>query len=376
LKKLWSAKLMPDRIAQSRPSIFELQPLERRLFLTASPTITLSTSTPTEGAAVTFALASNDSDGEGIDHWLFDPGDGTGAQTLTGDRTSVTHTYSSGGHYTISGSVTESTTTDTGGGGGDTGDTGGTGGGSTGGGGTYSANSLFITVGPGPVVGVTAGFATENVSYSMGVSTSNDPADTDNDPVPTIGVDWGDSNSNTYHASDYGGTMPNPLSTSHTYTAAGAYSVNTTATDDDGVTGSLGNTLIVVPATPTGLTATAVSNSEVDLAWTDNSGSEDGYAVERSLDNSTWVHVTTLAANSTTFHDIGLTGGATYYYRVKATKSTSDGAYSSVAYATTSLDAPILTIDGVTSASVTMEWTPSNGAANYNVLRKKPSDGS
>jgi len=37
------------------------------------------------------------------------------------------------------------------------------------------------------------------------------------------------------------------------------------------------------PADPTGLSATAVSYNAIDLAWTDNSGNEDGFRIERRL---------------------------------------------------------------------------------------------
>src|SRR5438045_1793053 len=85
----WKLNAQPARMRkQSRhdrqPPIFELQPLEKRLFLTASPTISVTTSNPLEGQQVDVALASNDSDGEGIDHWAIDWGDGTSPDTVNG----------------------------------------------------------------------------------------------------------------------------------------------------------------------------------------------------------------------------------------------------------------------------------------------------
>jgi hypothetical protein len=68
---------------------------------------------------------------------------------------------------------------------------------------------------------------------------------------------------------------------------------------------------------------------KVDLAWNDNSAIETGYRVERSL-NAAFSSFTSysLPANSTTFSQNGLPSGTTYFYRVKATRSAGDSAYS------------------------------------------------
>lgn len=51
------------------------------------------------------------------------------------------------------------------------------------------------------------------------------------------------------------------------------------------------------PAAPTGLTARAVSRLRIDLAWTDNSGNESGFTIERSTDGVTFTEIATVAAN-------------------------------------------------------------------------------
>ena len=63
------------------------------------------------------------------------------------------------------------------------------------------------------------------------------------------------------------------------------------------------------PAAPTKLSATAVSGSQINLAWTDNASNESSYQVQRSLDGVSFSTVATLAANSTSYSDTGLSAG-------------------------------------------------------------------
>ena len=92
---------------------------------------------------------------------------------------------------------------------------------------------------------------------------------------------------------------------------------------------------------PTGLTATTVSGSRIDLTWRDNSDNETGFRVQRRQgDSAEWVEVATTAANTTTFSDAGLEPTTTYRYRVQAFNSAGASAFSNEAMATTAAAAP------------------------------------
>ena len=96
-----------------------------------------------------------------------------------------------------------------------------------------------------------------------------------------------------------------------------------------------------VPNAPSGLSATAISASRIDLAWTDNSTNETNIIVERAL-TSAFASITsfTLPAGSTSFSDTGLTAATAYYYRVKASNGAGSSPYSNVASAITQSAAP------------------------------------
>jgi LmbE family N-acetylglucosaminyl deacetylase len=108
------------------------------------------------------------------------------------------------------------------------------------------------------------------------------------------------------------------------------------------------------PAAPSGLTATATSSSQINLAWVDNATNETGYSIERSTDGTTFTVVATLGANVTTYANTGLAAATTYSYRVRAANSAGTSAYSNTATATTSAAATstnIASLAAVTASS-------------------------
>jgi len=78
------------------------------------------------------------------------------------------------------------------------------------------------------------------------------------------------------------------------------------------------------PAAPSALTATATSTSNINLAWTDNSSDETGFAIERcsGVGCTNFAPLTTTAANAVAYADSGLSASTSYTYRVKAVNAT------------------------------------------------------
>jgi fibronectin type III domain protein len=93
------------------------------------------------------------------------------------------------------------------------------------------------------------------------------------------------------------------------------------------------------PAAPTALSASAASTSSINLAWTDNSSDETGFAIERCTGSgcTNFAPVVTTSANATTYSDAGLSASTTYTYRVKAVNATLNlsSGYSNTAAAAT-----------------------------------------
>ncbi|MBN2181846.1 MAG: fibronectin type III domain-containing protein [Sedimentisphaerales bacterium] len=113
------------------------------------------------------------------------------------------------------------------------------------------------------------------------------------------------------------------------YNSAGAssYSNEASATTPGGT--------ILPPAAPTGLTAIAVSSSQINLSWTDNSNNETGFGIEWSTDDVSFSWLADVGANVETYSDIGLEPSTTYYYRVYSYNSVYESGYSNMASGTT-----------------------------------------
>jgi hypothetical protein len=97
------------------------------------------------------------------------------------------------------------------------------------------------------------------------------------------------------------------------------------------VGGVLGGAGASPPDAPTDLTATAVSGTQIDLAWTASTGAT-GYKIERSDGGgSSFAQIDAVGA-VTAYEDTGLDSGI-YYYRIRATNAAGDSDYSNTANA-------------------------------------------
>src|SRR6185503_15842230 len=90
------------------------------------------------------------------------------------------------------------------------------------------------------------------------------------------------------------------------------------------------------PAAPGGLLAAAVSSSQISLSWTDTGTAESSFKIERAPSASgAWVQIATTATNVSTYSNTGLSASTTYYYRVRASNTAGNSAYTNTASAKT-----------------------------------------
>ena len=94
------------------------------------------------------------------------------------------------------------------------------------------------------------------------------------------------------------------------------------------------------PAAPDGLVAVAVSASQINLTWTDNSTNELNFLIERAPDNTNFTQAGSVGIGVTNYSDTGLSASTVYYYRVRASNLGGNSAYSNTNSATTLAPAP------------------------------------
>ena len=199
-----------------------------------------------------------------------------------------------------------------------------------------------------------------NISFSWTAPSSNGG-------VPITGY-------NPQASTDGGTTWTDLLTTpsaatsfSHTGLTTGQnYSYQVLATNSVGnspYTASVSTVAGDAPSQVTGLATTAVSDTEIDLAWNvpaNNAYSISSYNVLRSVDGTTWTSFTS-ATNS--YSDTGLTADTVYHYKVSAVNVLGTGPESAVSQQRTfGLPDPVtsITLTPQSTTQIDLSWTQPN----------------
>ena len=135
---------------------------------------------------------------------------------------------------------------------------------------------------------------------------------------------------------------------------------------------------------PSNLNFTNVVSTEVPpstsltVNWIDGAANESNYVVERSDNGTDFTVVNTLGANATSYNDTGLLPNTQYYYRIKATNSTTSSVYETGSLTTPPIpSAPVkasvpnpgsgLTNVQLTSGNLSLKWSGSTNTQTYAV---------
>jgi uncharacterized protein (TIGR02145 family) len=104
---------------------------------------------------------------------------------------------------------------------------------------------------------------------------------------------------------------------------------------------------VTIPAPPSSLEAIAVSTSQIDLSWTDNSDNETGFVIERKTEMQSYASVATKGIDENKLTNSGLSENTNYSYRVYAINSEhGSGDYTNEVNVTTLEALKVTDVDG------------------------------
>ena len=128
-------------------------------------------------------------------------------------------------------------------------------------------------------------------------------------------------------------------------------------------------------AAPTGLGATAVSTTQINLSWTAPSGMVTSYNIYRSTQSGNEGNVAIGTTSLTSYSDATANPGTTYYYEVAAVNGTGTGGQSTEASALTAPAVPTnLGATPISATEINLTWSaPSGTVTSYNIYRSTQS---
>jgi len=131
----------------------------------------------------------------------------------------------------------------------------------------------------------------------------------------------------------------------------------------------------VPPAAPSDLTATIISATQIDLAWTDNALTEDGFIIERSDNGGSWNQVDQVGVDTMAYSDVTVSPATDYQYRVYAFNNITGNSTPAISAVVATPDVPPAAPTGlmttaITSTRVDLSWTDnSNNETGFVVQR-------
>lgn len=169
-----------------------------------------------------------------------------------------------------------------------------------------------------------------------------------------------------------GYTFTHPVAQKDTHDIVGGSTISDLIFN--GTSNSGGNPPPTAPTAPSGLSCTAISTTQINLGWTDNSNDETQFRIYISATSTKPASPTqTIGANVTSYNATGLTQSTTYYYWVDAYNAY--GASSAVSCNATTLApggnppaAPSqLSCSSASTSQINLSWT--DNSADETIFR-------
>lgn len=267
-----------------------------------------------EGDVYTLNLSSSDPGADTITSWTIDWGDSI--EVVSGDPTSVTHTYADGAaSYSITATATNED-------------------------GTFSSNNVAVNVtdvDPTLVISGAASVAEGSV-YTLNLSAT----DAGDDTITSWTINWGDS---------VEVVSGNPASVTHTYAdGTASYSITATATNEDGTFSSNSVAVNVSDVAPTLVISGAATVNEGGVYTLSLSSTDPGDDTITSWTINWGDAVEVVSGNPTNVTHTYADGAASY--NITATATNEDGTFSSNSVAVSVANvAPTLAISGAASVN-------------------------
>jgi hypothetical protein len=130
-------------------------------------------------------------------------------------------------------------------------------------------------------------------------------------------------------------------------------------------------TLADLPQVPAGVTATAITDTQIQVTWGDTSDNETGFRIERKTGSGTFGLLASVGPNTGLYLNTGLTESTTYSYRVIALNAAGESAPSGESAATTFPRAPTSLTAVALAGRVQLAWRDeSTGESGFRIERK------
>ncbi|MDX9695496.1 MAG: SUMF1/EgtB/PvdO family nonheme iron enzyme [Bacteroidales bacterium] len=152
---------------------------------------------------------------------------------------------------------------------------------------------------------------------------------------------------------------------------AGSHIIKIVAEDDAGAETEISLPFGIKPKTPTNLQLTQNNVYTYSLNWTDNSNDEQGFKIERKIDDGVYSEIAITTSNTFIDSTISKKGLGSVYYQVKSFADIYNSDYASNSYAI-NFPAPYnLTYTKVNITTIKLDWLEtSNGEDGFKIDKK------